>query len=100
MTTNLGEDYPISWHAGTEEDTGIAVSLNLGARWELGGQRDAQAISFPKKSAGVVVQEDGWAPRPVWKRGNLLPPPSFEPRTIQLVTSRYTDNAVPVPNIN
>ena len=40
-----------------------------------------------------IVQEAGWAPGPVWRGAeNLAPPPSgFDPRTVQLVASCYTD---------
>ena len=40
-----------------------------------------------------IVQEDGWAPGPVWTGAENLAPPRFDPRTIQPVDSRYTDYA-------
>ena len=39
-----------------------------------------------------ILQEAGLAPGPVWADvENLSPPPGFDPRTVQLVASRYTD---------
>ena len=44
------------------------------------------------KDSVPIVEEAGWAPRPVWTDAeNLAPPPGFDPRTVQPVASRYTD---------
>jgi hypothetical protein len=41
-----------------------------------------------------IVEEAGWAPRPVWTGAeNLAPPPGFDPRTVQPLASRCTDCA-------
>jgi hypothetical protein len=42
-----------------------------------------------------IVQEAGWVPGPVWTHAE--PPPLLEtdPRTVQLLASRYTDCAIP-----
>jgi len=60
------------------------------------GQRHAPAAVFiPGKDPVPIVQEAGWAPGPVWTGAeNLAPPPRFDPRTVQLVASRYTDYAI------
>ena len=48
----------------------------------------------PGKDPVPIVQEAGWAPGPVWTNGeNFAPSPGFDPRTVQLVASRYTDYA-------
>jgi hypothetical protein len=48
----------------------------------------------PGKDPVPIVQEAGWAPGPVWTDAeNLAPPPGFDPWTIQLVASRYTNYA-------
>jgi hypothetical protein len=47
-----------------------------------------------------IVQEAGWAPGPVWKVLKISPPPGFDPRTVQLVASRYTDWAIAAHNRN
>jgi hypothetical protein len=44
------------------------------------------------------LEDDGCAPKPVWKgteTTNLLPPPVFEPGTVQQVMNRYIDYAIP-----
>jgi hypothetical protein len=46
----------------------------------------------PEKDPVPIVQEAGWTPGPVWTGAeNLVTPPGFDPRTVQLVASRYTD---------
>ena len=42
-----------------------------------------------------IVQEAGWAPRPVWKGGEKLAPAGFDPQTVQPVASCYTNYAIP-----
>jgi len=47
----------------------------------------------PGKDPVPIVQEAGWTQGrsgQVWK---ILPPPGFDPRTIQPIASRYTDYA-------
>jgi hypothetical protein len=43
----------------------------------------------------TIVQEAGWAPEPVWTGTENLAPKGFDPRTVQPVASRHTDNAIP-----
>jgi hypothetical protein len=45
----------------------------------------------PGKDPVPIEQEAGWAPGPVWKVRKISPPPGFNSRTVQPVTSRYTD---------
>jgi hypothetical protein len=40
-----------------------------------------------------------WAPGPAWTVVENLPPPGFDPLTVQPVASRYTDCAMPVRRI-
>jgi hypothetical protein len=63
------------------------------------GQRHASAAFNPGKDPVRIVQEAGWAPEPVWKGAENLAAPGFDPRTFQPVASRYTDCAIPAPNI-
>ena len=48
---------------------------------------------LPGKDTVPIAQEAGWAPGPVWTGAENLPPPGFDPRTVQSVESlyRYTD---------
>ena len=60
----------------------------------IGSQdRPARSQSLtPRKDPVSIVQEAGWAPGPVWTGAeNLASPPGIDPRTVQAVTSRYTD---------
>ena len=57
----------------------------------VGGQRHAPAALPPEGPPVPTVQEAGSALRPVWTVRKISPPPDFEPRTVQLVDSRYTD---------
>jgi len=58
------------------------------------GKRHPQAALYPRERAGIHCI-GGWAgPRAGLDRcGKYRPPPGFDPRTVQLVASRYTDYA-------
>ena len=60
----------------------------------MGGQRHAPTALPPGKDPVPIVQEAGWAPGLVWTSEENLAPPGFDPRTAQLVASRYTDSAI------
>ena len=47
----------------------------------------------PGKDPVPIVQEAGWASGPVWTGAKISCPPGFDPRTVQPVSSRYTDYA-------
>ena len=66
----------------------------------VGGQRNAPVVLLPLpwKDPVPIVQEAGWAPGPVWMGAENLPPPGFDPRTVQPVASRYTDWSIAVPH--
>jgi hypothetical protein len=49
-------------------------------------------LSTPGKDPVPIVQEAGWAPGPGTGAENLAPP-GFYPRTVEPVSSRYTDLA-------
>jgi len=52
-----------------------------------------QPLFTPGKDLVPIVQEAGWAPGPVWTGVENLTPPGFDPRTVQPITSLYTDYA-------
>jgi len=59
-------------------------------------QRHALSLYPMERDPVPIVQEAGWAPGPVWTGAeNLAPPPGFDPRTVQIVASRFTDWAIP-----
>jgi hypothetical protein len=46
----------------------------------------------PGKDPVPIVQEGWWAPGPIWTGAEKSQPPlGCDPRTVQLVASRYTD---------
>jgi hypothetical protein len=66
----------------------------------VGCQLHAPAV-LPRGNSHVpITQEAGWAPGWVWmsvEKRKSLHPPDFEPRTVQLVDSRYIDYAILAP---
>jgi len=48
-------------------------------------------IFIPGKDLVPIVQEVGWDPGPVWTSAENLAPTWILSRTVQPVTSRYTD---------
>ena len=64
---------------------------------EVGGQHHAPAALPPGKTRYPLYRRLG---RPQGRSGRLRkisPLPGFDPRTVQPVTSRYTDCAIPAP---
>jgi hypothetical protein len=62
---------------------------------EVGGQRHAPAALPPGMTRYPLYRRLG---RPQGRSGRVLkisPPPGFDPRTVQLIASRYTDYAIP-----
>jgi len=57
------------------------------------GQRHVPAALYPGKNTVPIVQEAGWAPGSVWTGTEISTPQGFDPRTVQPVASRYTNNA-------
>lgn len=45
-----------------------------------------------------IINKVGWDPRPVWTRGDILPPPEFKPRTVRTVARSCTDYTVLAPS--
>ena len=66
----------------------------------VGGQLHAPAALPPGKRPGTHCI-GGWVgPRAgLGGCGKSRPPPGFDPRTVQPVSSRYTDNAIPAHKI-
>jgi hypothetical protein len=60
----------------------------------VSGQRHAPAALLPEMTRYPLYRRLG---RPQGRSGLVLkisPPPEFDPRTVQLVASRYTDYAI------
>jgi hypothetical protein len=66
---------------------------------EVGGQRHAPAtLSLGKTRYPLYTRLGGPQGRSARVR-NLLPPPGFDPPTVQPVARRYTDWAIPAQNV-
>ena len=61
----------------------------------MDGKHHAPGRFTPGKDPVPITQEAGWAPGPVWSGAeNIAPTPGFDHRTVQPVTSRFTDCAI------
>jgi hypothetical protein len=58
---------------------------------QLERQRHAPAAFYFRENPVSIEQEAEWAPGPVWTLAEISSPPGFDSRTVQPVTSRYTD---------
>jgi hypothetical protein len=63
------------------------------------GQHHAPAAFTTEKDPVPIAQEAGWALEPVWIGAEKLASPGFDTRTLEPVASRYTDYAIPAPQI-
>ena len=74
---------------------GIALLFHdHGTRKGWGVSVTPRPLFTPGKDPVPIVQEAGWAPGPVWTGAeNLAPPTGFDPRTVQVAASRWTDYA-------
>jgi hypothetical protein len=64
----------------------------------VGGQRLGPAALPPGMTRHPFYRRLGGPPGPVWTGAENSLPPGFDPRTVQLVVSRYTDYAIPAHN--
>jgi hypothetical protein len=90
-----GKGRPVTCHEGTEWEGRYSPTLSL--TWLLGGggwwtPRPGRFI--PGNGSVSTVQEAEWAPGPVWRVRKISPPLGFDPRTVQPVTSCYSDRAI------
>ena len=75
---------------------GIALPFhNHGIRTGWGVSVRPRPLFTPGKDPVLIVQESGWAPGPVWTGTENLATTGIRSRTVQHVTSRYTDWAIP-----
>ena len=61
----------------------------------VGGQRHAPAALPPGMTRYPLYRRLGWPQGHSERVLKISPPPGFDPRTVQLVASRYTDYAIP-----
>jgi hypothetical protein len=63
----------------------------------VGGQRQAPAALPPGKTRYPLYRSLCGSQSRSGHVRKIFPPPGFDPRTVQPVASRYTDNAIPAP---
>jgi hypothetical protein len=81
-------------HIAHRGSRGIALPfLDYGTRRGRGVSVTPRPLFTPGKDPVPIVQEAGWATGPVWTGAKISLSPEFDPRTVQLVNSRYTDYA-------
>jgi hypothetical protein len=66
----------------------------------LGGQRHAPASSPPQKTQYPLYMRMGGPQGRSGQVQRILPPPVFDPLTVQPVASHYTDYAIPTHHHN
>ena len=94
LQSSQGKGHPRIGHDGPEGSRGIALLLNLGARWEWVVNATLWPL-YPGKDPVSVVQEAGWVPGPVWTGTENLAPTGIRSLSVQPVASRRTDGAIP-----
>ena len=65
----------------------------------VGGQHHAPAAFTPGKDPVPIVQEAGWASESVWISTENLAPTGIRSPDLLPVVSRYTDYAIPAPQV-
>ena len=66
----------------------------------MGGQRHGPAALSPGKTRYPLCRRLDEPQGRSGRVGKISPPPGFDPRTVQPVTSRYTDLAIPAHSIS
>jgi hypothetical protein len=65
----------------------------------VGGQRHATAVLPPEMTRYPLYRRLGWTQDLSGLVLKISSPPEFDPRTVQLVASRYTDYAIPAHKV-
>jgi hypothetical protein len=87
-----GKGHPITGHKGP--CGGVEVSLysfSTSALGGVGGQHHALAALPPGKTRYPLYRKLGGPQSRSGRVRKISPPPGFDPRTVQLVASRYSD---------
>jgi hypothetical protein len=86
---------PCTGRTAHTRSRGIAVLFHNERQYKgMWNRRHAPATLYSGKDPVPIVQESGWAPRAGLDRCRKSRPPlGFDPRTVQPVSSRYTDYA-------
>ena len=94
-----GKVHPRTGHEGPEGEQRYSSSLFLTSVLDGRGvvvTAKLRPLYSRERDPVSIVLEAVWAREPVWRGAqNLAPPSGFDPRTVQPVTSRYTDYDIP-----
>ena len=90
-----GKFHPRTDHDGPEWKKTYSCTLSLTSTSDgVGGQRHAPAALPPGKTQYPLYRRLGAPQGRSGRVRNISPPPGFDPRTVQLVASRYPDPTV------
>ena len=79
-------------HEGLEGKSRYSSTLSLTSAIDgVGGQRNAQAALPTGKTRYPLYRRLGGSQGQSGQVLKILPPPEFDPQTVQVVASRYTD---------
>jgi hypothetical protein len=87
-----GKGHPRTDHEGPEGEKRYSSTLSLTSALDgVGVQRHASVASTPGKTRYPLYTRLGGPQGRSGRVRKILPPPGFDPRTVQPVASRYTD---------
>ena len=91
---------PKTGHEGPEGEQRYSYTLSLTSALDgVGGQRRAPAALPPGKTQYPLYRRLGGGHSQSGRVWKISPPLEYHPRTVQPVTSRYTDYAIPAPSV-
>jgi hypothetical protein len=92
VTCSKGNVHHGTGHGGPEGEYRYSSTLSLTSMLDgVGGQRNAPAALPPGKTRYSLYRGLGGLQGRCGRARKISPPPGFDPRTAQLVASRYTD---------
>jgi hypothetical protein len=65
-----------------------------------GWSKPRRPLSSPGRAAVPIVQQVGWTTGTGWRSAEKLPPPECDSRTVQPVSCRNTDYAIPPTDLS
>ena len=96
-----GKFHPTTGHEDPQAEYRYSSTLSLTSALDgVGGQRHASAALTPGKTRYPSYRTLGGPQGLSGRVRKISPPPGYDPRTVQPVTSRYTDCAIPVLLLN
>ena len=91
-----GKGHPRRAHEGLKAEWRYSCILFLTLALDGWVVNATPRLLYPRGRDTIhIVQEAGWAPGQVWMGAEILSPLEFDPRTVQIVPSRYSDYAMP-----